>query len=133
MALKIEELNIMYLGTIYLEPCAVAFNDDFYDPEDTGVIIFSDNNSIIYELQLKLTEKKEMYQYSFGKIFDFKKEIVKRNDNEIEFDFYNMEKNDRILVMKIIVSGDNLTGKRDSGTEGKNIAILAIIKHSVLW
>ena len=74
-----------------------------------------------------------MYQYSFGKIFDFKKEIVKRNDNEIEFDFYNMEKNDRILVMKIIVSGDNLTGERDSGTEGKNIAILAITKHSVLW
>ncbi len=131
MALKIEELNIMYLGTIYLEPCAVAFNDDFYDPNNTGEIIFSDSNSIIYELQLKLTEKNEMYQYSFGKIFDFKKEIVKRNDDddEIEFDFYNMEKNDRILDMKIMVSGDNLTGERDSGTEGKNIAILAITKH----
>ena len=50
MALKIEELNIMYLGTIYLEPCAVAFNDDFYDPNNTGEIIFSDSNSIIYEL-----------------------------------------------------------------------------------
>ena len=44
-----------------------------------------------------------------------------------------MEKIDRIYVMKIIVSGDNLTGERDSGTEGKNIAILAITKHSVLW
>ena len=74
-----------------------------------------------------------MYQYSFGKIFDFKKEIVKKNDNELEFDFYSMEKNDRIYVMKIIVSGDNLTGERDSGTEGKNIVILAITKHSVLW
>ncbi len=92
MALKIEELNIMYLGTIYFESCSVAFNDDFYEPKNTGEIIFSDSNSIIYELQLKLTEKNEMYQYSFGKIFDFKKEIVKRNDNELEFDFYNMEK-----------------------------------------
>jgi hypothetical protein len=94
-------------------------------------IIFSDSNSIIYELQLKLTESKEMYQFKFGKIFDFKKEIVQGNDEyeDIEFDFYNMEKNDRILDMKIIVSGDNLTGEKHSGTEGKDIAILAITKH----
>ena len=45
MALKIEELNIMYLGNIYFESCSVAFNDDFYDPKNTGEIIFSDSNS----------------------------------------------------------------------------------------
>ena len=35
-----------------------------------------------------------MYQFKFGKIFDFKKEIVQGNDeyDDIEFDFYNMEK-----------------------------------------
>lgn len=131
MAKKIDELNLIMFGTVYLEPCEVAFNDDFYDTKDTGTIIFSDSNSIIYELQLKLTESKEMYQYKFGKIFDFKKEIVKGNVeyDDIEFDFYNMEKNDRILDMKIIVSGDNLTGERHSGIEGKDIAILAITKH----
>ena len=40
----------MYLGTIYFESCSVEFNDDFYDPKYTGEIIFSDSNSIIYEL-----------------------------------------------------------------------------------
>ena len=131
MAKKIDELNLVMFGTVYLEPCEVAFNDDFYDTKNTGTIIFSESNSIIYELQLKLTESKEMYQFKFGKIFDFKKEIVQGNDeyDDIELDFYNMEKNDRILDMKIIVSGDNLTGERHSGIEGKDIAILAITKH----
>jgi hypothetical protein len=36
MAQKIDELNLVMFGTVYLEPCAVAFNEDFYDTEDTG-------------------------------------------------------------------------------------------------
>jgi hypothetical protein len=133
MAKKIGELNLIMLGYIYVEPYAVAFNDDFYETDNTGKILFSDSDSIIYELQLEILkyETEEIIQPVFGKLFDFKKEIVQNyeDDDDIDFDFFNMEENDRILDMKLIISGNNLTGDNHSGTEGKNITILAITKN----
>jgi len=132
MAKKIEELDLFMFGNTCAQPYAVAFNDDFYDMEDTGKILFSDYNSVIYELQLKLNENKEMIRLSFGQIFNFKQEKVKKgeeDDDDIDFNFFKMEENDRILDMKLIVSGNDLAGDRSLGNEGKNIFILAITKH----
>ena len=119
----------------YLQPYSVAFNDDFYDIEKTGKILFSDYNSYIYELEIELNEQKEMMHF-FGEIFKFKKEKVKKYDETYEdpdFDFFQMERDDRILDMKIIISKDTATmgdeSFRFSNIEGKNIFILAITKN----
>ena len=131
MKKKTSEMMLFTLNK-YLQPYSVAFNDDFYDIEKTGKILFSDYNSSIYELQIELNEEKEMIHY-FGEIFKFKAEKVKKydeTDEDPDFDFFQMEKDDRILDMKLIVSKDTTTmGDANLGTEGKNIFILAITKN----
>ena len=131
MKKKTSEMMLFTLNK-YLQPYSVAFNDDFYDIEKTGKILFSDYNSSIYELQIELNEEKEMIHY-FGEIFKFKAEKVKKydeTDEDPDFDFFQMEKDDRILDMKLIVSKDTTTmGDASLGTEGKNIFILAITKN----
>ena len=132
MTKKIEELSLNMLGNTFLQPYAVAFNDDFYEPDDTGKIIFSDYYSVIYELQLKLSDEKEMIRLTFGKVFSFKREKVENAiiDEEIEdFDFFQMDENDRILDMKLMVSENPAMGVSKGYNEDKNIFILAITKH----
>ena len=131
MKKKKAEIMLFTLNK-YLQPYSVAFNDDFYDIEKTGKILFSDYNSSIYELEIELNEQKEMIHF-FGEIFKFKAEIVKKYDETDEdptFDFFEMEKDDRILDMKLILSKDTTTmGDASIGNEGKNIFILAITKN----
>ena len=132
MAKKLEELNLNMFGNTFLQPYAVAFNDDFYDCEDTGKILFSDYNSVIYELQLKLSDEKEMIRLSFGKVFSFKIEKVeneKENDDDVDFNFFQMDENDRILDMKLMVSENPTIGVSKADSDEKNIFILAITKH----
>ena len=91
MAKKIQELQLDVFGNIFIQPYAVAFNDDFYDPEDTGKIIFSDYYSVIYELQLKLSDEKEMIRLYFGKVFSFKRDKVEnatKNNEDQDFNFF---------------------------------------------
>ena len=110
MKKKTAEMMLFTLNK-YLQPYSVAFNDDVYEPEKTGKILFSDYNSSIYELEIELNEQKEMIHF-FGEIFKFKAEIVKKYDETDEdptFDFFEMEKDDRILDMKLILSKDTTT------------------------
>lgn len=130
MKKKTAEMMLFTLNK-YLQPYSVAFNDDFYDIEKTGKILFSDYNSSIYELEIELNEQKEMIHF-FGEIFKFKAEKVKKYDETDEdptFDFFEMEKDDRILDMKLIVSKESAMGDASIGNEGKNIFILAITKN----
>ena len=132
MAKKIQELQLDVFGNIFIQPYAVAFNDDFYDPEDTGKIIFSDYYSVIYELQLKLNDEKEMIRLTFGKVFSFKRDKVEnatKNDENLDFNFFQMDENDRILDMKLMVSENPAMGVSKGYNEDKNICILAITKH----
>ena len=131
MAKKIDELNLIMFNE-FVQPYAVAFNDDFYEPEDTGKILISDYNSVIYDLQLKLSEEKELIRLTFGEVFKFRIEKIKNlivEDEDEEFNFFKMEENDRILDMKLIVSENPTMGVSKVGNEDKNIFILAITKH----
>ena len=132
MAKKVDELNLINFSNIYIQPYAVAFNDDFPELDDTGKILISDYNSMIYDLQLKLSEEKELIRLSFGEIFKFKVEKIKNKeieDEDAEFNFFKMDDNDRILDMKLIVSENPTMGVSKTGNEDKNIFILAITKH----
>ena len=132
MAKKVDELNLINFSNTYIQPYAVAFNDDFYDPQDTGKILISDYNSMIYDLQLKLSEEKELIRLTFGEVFKFKVEKIKNKeieDEDAEFNFFKMDDNDRILDMKLIVSENPTMGVSKTGNEDKNIFILAITKH----
>ena len=132
MPKKVEELNLNMLGNTFLQPYAVAFNDDFYDAEDTGKILFSDYYSVIYELQLKLSEQKELMRLTFGKVFSFipeKVENLVEDEEDKYFNFFQMEENDRILDMKLMVSGNPSLGVQSEEDEDKNIFVIAITKH----
>ena len=110
---KLSELNLFY-NNFYLQPYAVAFNNDFYDTSDTGDILFSDFNSDIYKLRIQLNDKNKVISFFF-KIFSFKKSKkiniidIKNYEDEEEdeeeyfsdIDFFQFEKNERILDMKI--------------------------------
>ena len=50
---KVQELNFFYEDK-YLQPYAIAFDDDYFEPNDTGEILFSDYNSDIYKLQITI-------------------------------------------------------------------------------
>ena len=115
MKKKTVEMKLFTLNK-YLQPYSVAYNDDFYDIEKTGKILFSDYYSSIYELQIELNEDREMIHF-FGEIFNFKIIKVKKYD-DLYLDFFKMEKDERIIDMKLFVSKDD-----------KKIFILAITKN----
>ena len=127
---KVKEMILCVFGNIYLQPYSVAFNDDFYDPEKTGKILFSDYNSDIYQLQIELNDNKELVHF-YGPIFKFVVEKVEKGEDDEDeiFDFFEMEKDDRILDMKLIISKSSSNLGESSSFEGKNIFILAITKR----
>lgn len=134
MAKRIDELNLIMFGNTSIQPYAVAFNDDFNEPEDTGTFLISDYNSVIYDLQLKLGEERELIRLTFGEVFKFKVEKIKDLviDEDEEFNFFKMNDdndNDRIIDMKIMISENPTIGVSKIGNEDKNIFILAITKH----
>ena len=141
---KLSELNLFY-NNFYLQPYAVAFNNDFYDTCDTGDILFSDFNSDIYKLRIQLNDKNKVKSFFF-KIFSFKKSNkiniidIKNYEDEEEdeeeyfsdLDFFQFEKNERILDMKIIFSCENkdiYDAKFDNN--GRKILILANTKNKI--
>ena len=128
---KVEELNLYMLGNTVLQPYAIAFNDDLYDSQDTGNILFSDYFSDIYELQLRVSDGKEMIRLVFGKVFSLIPEKVEnaiKNEDE-EFNFFKMDDQDRILDMKLMVSENPTMGVTKGDNGEKNIFILAITKN----
>ena len=123
---KVQELNLYYEDK-YLQPYAVAFDDDYFEQNDTGEILFSDYNSEIYKLQV--TTNDQTIMRVFGRIFSFEppKKIVNEEDDDIEiFNYFRMDKKDRILDMKLISSSKLSMYNALKGNEGKSISIFAI-------
>ena len=119
---KVQELNFFYEDK-YLQPYAVAFNDDYFEPNDTGEILFSDYNSDIYKLQITVSGQNVIR--IFGRIFSFKEK--EETDNELNY--FNLNKGDRILDMKLLYSSKYNILSGNKGTEGKNIIIMAITNN----
>ena len=127
---KVQELNFFYEDK-YLQPYAVAFDDDYFEPNDTGEILFSDYNSDIYKLQITISGQNVVRV--FGRVFGLKeytglKNNLMNNENTV-FNFFSLNKNDRILDMKLIYSSKNNILSANKGTEGKSIIIMAITNN----
>ena len=127
---KVQELNFFYEDK-YLQPYAIAFDDDYFEPNDTGEILFSDYNSDIYKLQITINGQNVVRV--FGRIFTFKKELKnnkEENDLDDEFnDDFIINKNDRILDIKLLYSSKYNIFSGNKGSEGKNIIIMAITNN----
>ena len=107
MPKKVEELHLILRGNTLVQPYAVVFNENECEEENTGILLISDFNSSIYELQLLLNEKKEMMRYRFGEILKLKKELKKRKAvEEIELKFFEMDNDDRIVELKMLTQKD---------------------------
>ena len=135
---KILELNLFY-NNYYLQPYSIAFDNDFYDTNDTGYILFSDFNSDIYLLRIQINQKNKMSSIFF-RLFSFtpkKYNINKDDEDEDDEDSYNlnffkMDKNERILDIKIILSCENKDiYEANTNNEGKKLLILAITKNKI--
>ena len=115
----------------YLQPYAVAFDDDYFEPNDTGEILFSDYNSDIYKLQITISGQNVVRV--FGRVFGLKEytgsKINLMNNENTVFNFFSLNKNDRILDMKLIYSSKNNILSANKGTEGKSIIIMAITNN----
>jgi hypothetical protein len=125
---KVQELNFFYEDK-YLQPYAIAFDDDYFEPNDTGEILFSDYYSDIYKLQISISGQNVIRV--FGRIFSFReKGLNEDNDIDDEFnDYFSMSKNDRILDMKLLYSSKHNVLSANKGSEGKNIIIMAITNN----
>ena len=123
---KVQELNFFYEDK-YLQPYAIAFNDDYFEPNDTGEILFSDYNSDIYKLQITISGQNVIR--IFGRIFSFRNNKKEENDINEEFNIFSMNKNDRILDMKLLYSSKHNILSANIGSEGKNIIIMAITNN----
>jgi len=127
---KVQELNFFYEDR-YLQPYAIAFDDDSFETNDTGEILFSDYNSDIYKLQITINGQNVIRV--FGRIFSFrghnKNENNKLNVNSEEMNYFIMNENDRILDIKFLYSSKYNIQSATKGTEGKNIIIMAITNN----
>ena len=139
---KIQELNLYY-NNCYLQPYAIAFNNDFYDTKDTGDILFSDFNSDIYQLRIQINEKNKIRPFFF-RIFTFneqpfefinKEDIDDDEDEEDDFSdlvMFKMEKNEVILDLKIFFSFNSKDiYDKNLDNKGKNILILANTRNKI--
>ena len=110
---KIEELNLINFGNILIQPYAVVFNEDKCTDKDTGVFLVSDYNSSIYEVQLFLTETNEMMRSRFGEILKLKLNNTKNTNTQttednLNLNFFEMDKDDRIIDFKLITQDDTI-------------------------
>ena len=108
---KIKPLHLTING-IYLQPYAIGFNDEIYDIEDTGLILFSDFNSTIYEFQIKFIDQSNI-QLMTNSLFSFSAYF--NDEDDIEFCLFKMYRNEKILDIKIFCKN--------------NILILAITQY----
>ena len=110
---KIEELNLINFGNILIQPYAVIFNEDKCTDKDTEVFLVSDYNSSIYEVQLFLTETNEMIRSRFGEILKLKLNNTKNTNTQttednLNLNFFEMDKDDRIIDFKLITQDDTI-------------------------
>ena len=109
MMKKVEELQLIPPGNTLIQPYAVVFNEDEVEKENTGIVLLSDYNSSIYELQLFLSDKKEMMRSRFGEILKLKPTVRKRRTTtEFEMNFFDMDKDDRITELKLFKEKNKL-------------------------
>ena len=127
---KVQEL-VLYYEDKFLTPYAVAFDDDFFEQYDTGEILFSDYVSDIYKLQISTNDQRILP--IFGRIFSFKKQEKLENEEYDEdfddFNYFRMDKNDRIYDMKLTSYSKLSMHNTSKGNEGKNIFIYAITNN----
>lgn len=112
----------------YLEPYAVAFNNNIMSQNNISNIelLFSDFNSDIYNLKIKMEKNIPKVEYNLVYTFKNQREgdIFNNEDNFgfPEFNLFKMEKSERINDIKII----------NSNRKDKNeLLIIAITKNSV--
>ena len=98
----------------YLEPYAVAFNENNTNSSDTQEILFSDFESDIYTLQIQLNKKEPTVKYDL--VFNFNQKdddddayFNKEENYGFDFKLFTFEKNERIIDMKVI--SNNYTDK----------------------
>ena len=107
MAKQVEELQLIPPGNTLIQPYAVVFNEDKVEKENTGIVLLSDYKSSIFELQLFLSDKKEMMRFRFGEVLRLKPESNKRKTlADYEFRFFEMDKDDRILDFQLFKEKD---------------------------
>ena len=137
---KIKELNLDFNGN-YIEPYSFAFNNNNANPKSTDDIIFSDKNSSIYTLNIKVEENGEI-QEEINKVFDFNNnntDNIKSKENKekeeklndlLDDNYFIIEKDDRIYDMKLYVNEEKITeGKKVS--INKSYFLLAVSKRII--
>ena len=138
---KIKRLELIFEeNKKYIEPIALSFNDINKNKKNSDEIIFTDINSTIYTLNIKIDLKGEISE-KIEKIFDIRniknfdlenidktKEEEKEKDeldNYLEENYFILEKDDIISDIKLIIKEDE--SKKSKTT--KNYFILAVSKR----
>ena len=125
--LNLKEINLEFNSKYYIEPYAIAFNEEIKSQDEFEVLI-SDYNSEIYNVKFKIIDKKEIKIDFLEKVHTFKskfeleqeeyinqdkkekdkekEENKDESDIDMDFDFDDMnmisfEKGERIIDMKI--------------------------------
>ena len=94
-----------------IQPYAVIFNEDKCTEKDTGIFLISDYNSSIYEVQIFLSDKKEMMRSRFGAVLKLKPDIRRKTTTDhdnTKFNFLEMDRDDRITDFKLFTKGDKI-------------------------
>ena len=138
---KIKRLELIFEeNKKYIEPIALSFNDINKNKKNSDEIIFTDINSTIYTLNIKIDLKGEISE-KIEKIFEIRniknfdlenidktKEEEKEKDeldNYLEENYFILEKDDIISDIKLIIKEDE--SKKSKTT--KNYFILAVSKR----
>lgn len=124
----LQEINLEYKDQ-YLEPYSFAFNDEESTSLDTGDILFSDFFSDIYRIRIRADQNKKEIKTSFDLVFSLQPKNYDEDDYDYDKDnfgfpkmnFLQLEKNERILDMKILIT--------KSKSIEKDILILAATKN----
>ena len=141
---KIKELNLL-INNEYVEPYSFAFNNNNQNTKNTDEIIFSDKNSNIYTLNIKIEENGEI-QEKVNKVFDFRNldNSINNDDNTndenkekeiklselLDDNNFFLEKDDRIYDMKLYVYEEKKgTGKK--AIIERNYFLLAVSKRII--
>lgn len=141
----IKELKLEY-DNDYIEPFSFAFNNNNQNHKNTDEILFSDYNSCIYTLNIKVEDNGEIHE-KINKVFDFRyinselyinnqsedakeKEKEERLNDLLESNHFKIEKDDRIMDMKLFYHEEKIgTGKK--AVINKSYFILAVSKRII--
>lgn len=137
---KIKELKLEYNDN-YLEPFSLAFSVPNPSTKNTDEILFTDSNSRIYVLMIKIDETGEIHE-SINRVFDFTKikrvkshapgENVKENEKKmnelLETNFFKIDKDDKIQDIKIYCHEEK-SGVGKKVVVNKSFFIIAVSKR----